>query len=677
MRRRIPPIGKKWLHSAGGLLIPFYVCLSIVFLETVLRLQVRDIPAGTGWFSGILFSLTLGLGASALIALSGGRLRNALTAAFLGFLTAVFISQFIYFEIFQTFYSLYSAAKGGQVAQFYLDILYVMGCNVPWLLLMALPFAGYFFLPRRFRPGQPSRPRACLGFALCAALLFAAALLPIRFGSRDTNSPYDLYYRNSYPVYSVMDFGLLTTMRLDLQRSVFGMETEEELPVSGGGGSASESLGTGSSLSASSGQDPSPSASPDAQDEYNIMDIDFAALAASDNDEGLRAMDTYFASAVPTRKNSHTGMFKGYNLILITAESFSSYAVDRDLTPTLYHMAVSGFRFTEFYNPLWGVSTSDGEYVAMTGLIPKSGVWSMLLSADDFMPFAMGSRLSVLGYATYAYHDHYYDYYGRDKSHPNLGYNVYKGIGNGLKLTKQWPRSDLEMMQATIPEYIGSQPFHTYYMTVSGHLSYNFFGNQMAVKNKALVDSLPFVEHARAYLATQIEFDRAMEYLLDALDKAGVAERTLIAISADHYPYGLRKEEIDNLAGHAVESNFELYKSTWILYAKGMQPETIDRPVSSLDILPTLSNLLGVEYDSRLLMGTDAFSDTPPLVIFCNRSFISDKGRYNALTKAFTPAAGAGEPGEGYVDGILDAVGKKFHYSARILETDYYRHAVR
>ena len=42
-----------------------------------------------------------------------------------------------------------------------------------------------------------------------------------------------------------------------------------------------------------------------------------------------------------------------------------------------------------------------------------------------------------------------------------------------------------------------------------------------------------------------------------------------------------------------------------------MDHQVIDTPMSTLDILPTISNLFELPYDSRLLMGRDIFSDTP------------------------------------------------------------------
>ncbi|MHB8961711.1 MAG: LTA synthase family protein [Saccharofermentanales bacterium] len=655
----------------GRLALPAYFCLSLFFMEMILKINLPEMVWGVGVLYTFLFSLAAGLGTYFIISFTHGRFRRSLAGILTGVLTVLFISQFVYYEVFQTFYTIFSAANGVQVVQFFLDILYVMAINTHWLIILCIPFASYFFIPVRFRSGSADRLRSSLAYILCAAIAFAGAVIPVSLGSKDPNSPYDLYYKNTYPVYSVMNLGLLTTMRLDLQRNILGFEAETALP--GIDVDPTPAAWPHSSAAASSEPWPTPTEAPAAG--YNVMEIDFDHLAGQTEDETLKNMHQYFSTVLPTAKNDHTGIFEGYNLILITAESFSQYAVDKDVTPTLYKMSQEGFRFTNFYTPLWGVSTSDGEYVATTGLIPKSGVWSMLKSAVNYMPFAMGNQHRRLGYVTYAYHDHYYDYYGRDQSHPNLGY-IYKGVGNGLKMTKQWPRSDIEMMQITIPDYIGSEKFHAYYMTVSGHLSYNFFGNEMAIKNKALVEGLPFDEHARAYLSTQIEFDRSMQYLLEELEDAGVAERTLIAISGDHYPYGLKKDSIDSLAGHTVENNFELYKSSFLLYVKGMEPVIIDKPVSSLDIIPTISNLLGIEYDSRLLMGIDAFSDTPPLVIFNNRSFISDKGRFNALTREFTPDPGVAVV-EDYVKEMMVAIEKKFYYSAKILEEDYYRVVVK
>jgi phosphoglycerol transferase MdoB-like AlkP superfamily enzyme len=284
----------------------------------------------------------------------------------------------------------------------------------------------------------------------------------------------------------------------------------------------------------------------------------------------------------------------------------------------------------------------------------------------------MGNQLNRQGYDTRAYHDHTYTYYKRDKTHPNMGY-LYQGLGNGLEITPTWPESDLEMMEQTVPEYVTQAPFHTYYMTVSGHLEYSFMGNQMAAKHRDEVSDLDLSEEAQAYLACQIELDLALQNLLEQLQNAGQLENTVICLYPDHYPYGLSEKAIDELADPGVRETLDLYRNTMILWSgDSEEPVIIDKPCSNLDILPTLSNLFGLEYDSRLLMGRDILSDEPGLVMFSDCSYITDLGEYHAKDDTFMPAPNAVIP-DGYPQNMLKCVQNKFLFSGKILMTDYYR----
>ena len=290
------------------------------------------------------------------------------------------------------------------------------------------------------------------------------------------------------------------------------------------------------------------------------------------------------------------------------------------------------------------------------------------------MPFVLGNQFNLLGLNSRAYHNHTYTYYERDETYPNLGYS-YKGLGNGLVLDSYvWPASDLEMIDHTVDEYTDDEPFHVYYLTVSGHMNYTFIGNSMSYKNKDLVKDLPYSSEARAYIACQIELDRALEELIERLTKAGVADKTVIALSADHYPYGWEKEKIDEMAGHEVDPNFEIYRNHFILWNPGIEnPIIIDKPASSLDILPTLSNLFGLTYDSRLLMGRDILSDVEPLVILNNRSFITDKVMFNSATGEIINLTDQELP-ENYIKNINNIIKNKFTISKSIIKNDYYRY---
>lgn len=638
------------MKKAKNIYIGIYMVFSLIYMELILRVATSQSFIGNGFFISAMFVSFYGLTSYLLTSMFGKRINSFLSTLMLMFFWLLFSSQLVYNKIFKTYYTVYSVTRGAKVLEFWQDIIIYTTRSILWIILLSLPLTLYIVYFRKRislkRPGFKNRA-VVLAFAL---IFYVGAVFSINLGSKDVLSSYDLYYKSTDQIMSVEKLGLATTMRLDLQRMISGWSPVIEAPE------------------LENEENDPPEEKPSI--EYNVMDIDFDELIENEANEELKEMHEYFANLNPTQKNEYTGIYEGYNLILITAEGFSPYAVHEEVTPTLYKMVNKGYNFTNFYTPIWGVSTSDGEYVACTGLIPKSGVWSFTESAKIDMPFVMGNQLKSLGYKTMAYHNHTYDYYNRDKSHPNMGYD-YKGVGNGLEVKKVWPASDLEMMEVTIPEFIEEEPFHTYYMTVSGHLRYTFTGNSMAAKNRDLVQELEYSDDAKAYIACQIELDRALEHLLEELEERGIADKTLIAISSDHYPYGLEEDTLNELAGHKVERDFELYKNHFILYVDGMEPQVIDKPASSLDIIPTISNMLGLEFDSRLLMGRDIFAPGEPLVIFSNRSFITDKARYNSRTKEFETTEGI-NVSDTYQRRIQNIINAKFYYSAKILETDYY-----
>lgn len=431
---------------------------------------------------------------------------------------------------------------------------------------------------------------------------------------------------------------------------------------------------------------------------YNQLNIDFEALAANEPDETLQTMHRFFADLTPTMQNEYTGRFAGKNLIMLTAEAFSPYVIDPELTPTLYRLSHEGFVFNHYYQPAWFQSTTGGEFTCMTGLIPTwvDGQLSFTASAENAMPFALGNQFAALGYRTLAYHNSDYTYYNRDQTHPNLGYD-YHGIGNGLEIpVGDWPYSDLDMMQATVPDYLKTYeedgtPFHVYYMTVSGHCNYSWDANAMSLKNRDAVSHLNHSETVKAYLACNLELEYALTYLMEELEKAGAADDTVIVLSADHYPYALTQNSPVDYYNELSKKNdseddISRYENTLILWCGDMEePVTIDTPCSSLDIVPTLSNLFGLPYDSRLFAGTDLLSSnydptTPsfhmPLVIFPDGGFGTGwstvAGSFEAKTRTFTPSEGFSVDDD-FVSAVTAIAETKYLNSRLIIAEDYYR----
>ena len=637
---------------------------AIYYLETIFRIMSSGKIFGPGVFYAFIFALPVAIGCYLICSLVKPAKRNKVGIVLMGIITLLFVSQFIYFKIFRMFYSLYSASKAGQVFEFWQIIVMKVRNNFKAVVLLLIPLVLMILIKDKIKNKQniEIKQRAYMGIGIVGCQLLAVFTLSL--AGKAIYSPYDLYFQHDYPVVAAEKLGLMTTLRLDVKRSLLDWspainETSKEVTLVKDETQNSEDISI-----------PVYRTTMDSNQTYNVLNIDFDQLINEADSEEIARMHGYFKNAMPSAKNDYTGKYKGYNLVCITAEGFSPYAIREDLTPTLYRLSKEGYQFTNFYTPLWEVSTSDGEYALWTGQIPESGIWSMSASGQNAMPYTLGNQLKSEGYTTMAFHNHDYDYYDRDISHPNLGY-LYQAKGLGLELTDTWPESDVEMMDQTVERYVDKEPFHTYYMTVSGHMNYSFRENAISEKNRDLVKDLEMSDTAKAYLACQIELDRAVESLLNQLEEAGVLERTLIIITPDHYPYGLNNEFISELAGKTVEESFELYRSTLLMYTPNMQPVVVEKPCSSLDVLPTISNLMGLSYDSRLFVGRDIFSDSEPLVILYSHNFITDKGRYNALTNEFIEAPGA-EVDETYVKNLISEVDAKFYYAAKILDENYY-----
>lgn len=565
-------------------------------------------------------------------------------------------AQLVYYKIYEAILSFYSIINGGQVTEFMTTILDEMAQNWIGLVLIFLPVIVLIILHKtKILKFEKENKQNVLIKLFSIVVIYGIGILCINtINTEGINSNKNLYYNVHVPKVTANRMGIFTAMKLDLERLILGFEENISIEVN--------------SL---------PEDAIKEETKYNITEIDFESLIANETDESIKQMHEYFANQIPSEQNEYTGMFKGKNLVVFVAEGLSNVAIREDVTPNLYKLYNEGFQFENFYTPLFPVSTADGEYITDTSLIPKEGVWSIYRVQNHYMPYSYANVFKNLGYSTNAYHDHTATYYHRDKYIKTMGYDSYLAVGTGLEdrmNTSLWPNSDYETIEVTTQDYINNDKFLAYYMTVSGHLNYTTNGNCMAARNWEQVKDLPYSHKARAYLATQIELDKAVGKLIQDLEAAGKLEDTVIAISPDHYPYGLTLSELNELSNYERDNTFEKHHTPLLIWSGSMkEPVKVEKVCSSLDVLPTVLNLFGVEYDSRLLIGNDILSNNKEqIVIFSDRSFITDKGRYSAVQDTFVPNEGVEIP-EGYVEQISKIIYQKFKMSTMILDNDYYR----
>lgn len=627
----------------------------IIYLEIIYKFFIMKDLLTTNTFSVVLFSIPWIIIFTIITSIFNEKVNKILTIVFSFLIILITLAQIVYYNFYNSMFSFLSLTTGtGQVMQFYVMIASVIARIWYIFAIILIPYILFLIFKNKLFNFKKNNLKFLISYLLIFILSFLGIVLVINKNNEGFYSLKRLIFKTHAPMLTIDKTGLFTMEMIDIERYIFGFNEEiysEQINVN----NEEEKV-------------------PEVKIEYNTTDIDFDKLINDETDDKIKSMHVYFKNTVPSNKNEYTGMFKDKNLIFITAEAFDTIAIDEKLTPTLYKIANNSFIFKNYYQPLYPVSTSDGEYMNLNSLIPKEGVWSFKQTSKISMPYGIGNMFNKEGYVSYGFHNHNYNYYDRQKSHKNIGLKYY-GCGNGLEKKmncKHWPNSDKEMIDATTSYYIDNDKFMTYYMTVSGHLNYNFSGNNMAYRNKNKVKNLKYSTAIKAYLATQIELDKSIEKLLQVLEEKGKLNDTLIVIAPDHYPYGLTTKQMNEISTIDRNDKFEKFHTTLIMYNPNIEKTVVDKVISSLDILPTIYNLYGLTFDSRLLMGRDIFSNNEHIVILSDRSWITDKGKYNSVTKEFTSTTNE-EIEEDYIDRINMIVNQRYGMSSLIIDNNYYK----
>lgn len=627
----------------------------IIYLEIIYKFFIMKDLLTTNTFSVVLFSIPWIIIFTIITSIFNEKVNKILTIVFSFLIVLITLAQIVYYNFYNSMFSFLSLTTGtGQVMQFYVMIASVIARIWYIFAIILIPYILFLIFKNKLFNFKKNNLKFLISYLLIFILSFLGIVLVISKNNEGFYSLKRLIFKTHAPMLTIDKTGLFTMEMIDIERYIFGFNEEiysEQINVN----NEEEKV-------------------PEAKIEYNTTDIDFDKLINDETDDKIKSMHVYFKNTVPSNKNEYTGMFKDKNLIFITAEAFDTIAIDEKLTPTLYKIANNSFIFKNYYQPLYPVSTSDGEYMNLNSLIPKEGVWSFKQTSKISMPYGIGNMFNKEGYVSYGFHNHNYNYYDRQKSHKNIGLKYY-GCGNGLEKKmncKHWPNSDKEMIDATTSYYIDKDKFMAYYMTVSGHLNYNFSGNNMAYRNKNKVKNLKYSTAIKAYLATQIELDKSIEKLLQVLEEKGKLNDTLIVIAPDHYPYGLTTKQMNEISTIDRNDKFEKFHTTLIMYNPNIEKTVVDKVISSLDILPTIYNLYGLTFDSRLLMGRDIFSNNEHIVILSDRSWITDKGKYNSVTKEFTSTTNE-EIEEDYIDRINMIVNQRYGMSSLIIDNNYYK----
>lgn len=633
----------------------YVVTFLILYLEFAFKLFVLKKIEFIDIAYTLFFSIQIIVILNLLCSIFREKISKAILITVFIILTLYFIIQAIFYNLFSVPFSFSTLGLAQGALGFTNIVSDAILSNIGIIIIFLIPILSIVFFIKKIKTIKYNKKQFFIYFLVMIILLILTPFV-IYLNRGEQYSAYDLYYKIYAQEKNIQKFGMIKSTIIDIKKTMFGFKEEIYLEPNE---NQTEEEQTESETTP--------------QIEYNELDLNLDKLVQT-NDENLNNIYKYIKSIEPTNKNEYTGYFKDKNLIFILAEGFNTIAINKELTPTLYKLTNSGFVFNNFYSPVF-LSTTGGEFQATTGLIPSQAILSIWKNKMPTFQYALGNSFSKVGYSANAYHDWTYNYYSREKTMQTLGFNSYMGIGNGLEklIDREWLPRDVDMINKTIDFYASENKFLTYYITVSGHAPYNFgSGNSTATRYKELVKDLPYDTSVKAYIASQIELDRALELLIQKLNEKNILKDTVIALVGDHYPYTLDINEINSISSYERDPIVEVNKSNFILWnSEIVEPIYIDKVGSQIDALPTLLNLFGIEYDSRLLVGQDILSQNEGIAIFSNRSWTTDYGTYFSKDNEFIPKGNLNIDSQ-YIKKINNEVANKFIMSNLFVKYDIY-----
>ena len=377
----------------------------------------------------------------------------------------------------------------------------------------------------------------------------------------------------------------------------------------------------------------------------------------STNEKDIEFLKEEYAKEKEVNKNKYTGKYKDNNLIIVQLEGLDSWLINKNDTPTLYNMMKNSINFTNHYSYYnGGGSTFNSEFAVNTGFItPLSYTQNAYTFNKNSFPYSLAHLFKEQGYAVNAFHMNTKEYYSRGTNYKNWGYDNYYGLvdQNTYKDNSYYLDRELILNEEFKEKMFGSEKFVDYIITYTNHMPFSpEKGNCKMLLDLDSKDnenvSYDLTEEDCARRQAK-ETDYMMELLVKELKEREIFDKTTIVVLTDHYLYTLSDKTI--LDKYKNTSNNLINHTPFFIYTNNKDRKTIKTVTSQLNVLPTILNLFGIDYNPNYYIGQDALNNNYQKIVF-----FSDYSWYN---------------GNVYVDGGI-VTNNKYINQNTLEEKNYY-----
>lgn len=377
--------------------------------------------------------------------------------------------------------------------------------------------------------------------------------------------------------------------------------------------------------------------------EYTVRDfyITYIKPETKKSETESNFLEEVFSSENDSKsKNKYTGLLEGKNVIFLQLEGIDNWLLTEEIMPNTYSLLKNSINFANhysFYNG--GGSTFNSEFAVNVGYMTPFTypVNAYTLNKNDF-PYSMANLMKSRDYSLKVFHMNSKEYYSRGINYSNFGYDQYFGLKDLKDYSDYSHYLDRELIlnETFYNEmFKGEGKFVNYIITYSTHMPFgtnrgvcklliekdyaNTIEGMSKSEKEAFISSLNMSEEDCIKRQAK-ETDYMVKLLIQALKDNNLYDNTVIVAYADHYLYTVTDENI--LAQYKDTETNLINKTPFFIWSSDIKPETVTKVTNQLCILPTFLNLMGIDYNEKWYVSSDALDKSyQSLAIFSDLSW--------------------------------------------------------
>ena len=322
----------------------------------------------------------------------------------------------------------------------------------------------------------------------------------------------------------------------------------------------------------------------------------------------LESTYNYNDLAVTGVPPAYFGSQKGKNVIVIQMEAFQNFALfkslgGQEITPVLNKLAKESMYFSNVYQQIGPGNTSDAEFMSNTSIYPIGSQAMSSTFGDRVIP-SLPRLLRSKGYEAYTFHVNKAAFWNRRELYPALGFTSYfdqpyfknDHINSFGASDEQLYITGLEKLSEMQKS---GKPFYAQFITVASHHPFKI---PKAFRRLTVPDNLKG-QMLGDYLTAINYTDYAIGTMIDGLKKNGLWDNSIVVFYGDHFglqPKVVDPAQIKEALGVKYDNQVSRYNIPLIVHNPGMKEgQVIDRTGGQVDIMPTLTNLLGISLQNE------------------------------------------------------------------------------